>query len=73
MATSYPERLDEARLLESAGLGLTVIPLQDRDVLLVKDPSYNAPGDQDLPEDQRAAPMVWREYPGGAAKTAYGL
>jgi hypothetical protein len=57
--------------LESSGLGLTVIPLQDRDALLVRDPSYVAPGDANLPEDQRAAPMLWREYAPGAALAAY--
>jgi hypothetical protein len=69
----YPERLDEARVLEASGKGLTVIPLQDRDAVLVRDPSYTAPGDDLRPEDQRSAPQIWREYAGGAAKTAYGL
>ncbi len=66
MPTTYAQRLTECLDLMKAGKGLTAIPLADRDIVLVKDPTYHTPANS-------TAVVVWVEYAGGAARTAYGL
>ena len=62
MATTYPERVDECRRLMGSSLGLEAIPLENADLVLVKNPAAS--------DGQNA---TWIEYAGGAAATLYGV
>ena len=66
MPTTFAERQTEAETLMQAGLGVTAIPLVDRDILLVKDPTYHTP-------DDPTTVKVWVEHAGGTTLAAYGL
>ena len=63
---TFAQRQAEAQLLMSSGKGLTAIALADKDIVLVKDPDYHAPANA-------TDVVVWVQYAGGAAQTAYGL
>ncbi len=66
MPTIHAQRLAEVATLMHAGRGLVAFTHETIDKVWVKDPSFHAPANAtDI--------VVWVEYSGGAAATAYGL
>ena len=66
MPTTFSQRQTEAETLMRSGKGLVAVALADRDIILVKDPSFHAPANA-------TDVVVWKEYAGGSTLAAYGL
>lgn len=63
MPTTFAQRQAEAAKLMAGGFGVVAIAVEERDEVLVKDPSYLVPSSSTI--------EVWHVYAGGQANAAY--